>query len=78
MKLLKLQDQDFYTYPNGDQVQPVNAFYLVKLATQKHFNTKPDETVKVQYFDLAKEPPKFFNDQHSEMWQLIKNYVEQL
>ena len=25
-KLLKLQDQDFYTYPNGDQVQPVNAF----------------------------------------------------
>ena len=78
VKLLKLQDQDFYTYPNGDQVQPVNAFYLVKLATQKHFNTKPDETVKVQYFDLAKEPPKFFNDQHSEMWQLIKNYVEQL
>lgn len=76
-KLLKLQDQDFYTYPNGDQVQPVNAFYLVKLATQKHFNTKPDETVKVQYFDLEKEPPKFFNDQHAEMWQLIKKYVEQ-
>ena len=26
VKLLKLQDQDFYTYPNGDQVQTVNAF----------------------------------------------------
>ncbi|MCI1974736.1 MAG: NUDIX hydrolase [Limosilactobacillus sp.] len=72
VKLLKIQDQNFYTYPNGDRVQPVNAFYLVKLVDGKHFATKPDETVKVQYFDLAKEPPKFFNDQHTEMWQILK------
>ncbi|WP_251574314.1 NUDIX hydrolase [Limosilactobacillus agrestimuris] len=76
VKLLKIQDQNFYTYPNGDKVQPVNAFYLVKLANQEHFATKPDETVKVQYFDLNQEPPKFFNEQHAEMWQLIKAYIK--
>lgn len=76
VKLLKMQDQDFYTYPNGDQAQPVNAFFLVELANQRHFAAKSDETVKVQYFDIEKEPPKFFNGQHQEMWQLVKDYVE--
>lgn len=76
VKLLKMQDQDFYTYPNGDQAQPVNAFFLVELASRRHFATKSDETVRVQYFDLDKEPPKFFNGQHREMWQLVKDYVE--
>lgn len=76
VKLLKMQDQNFYTYPNGDKVQPVNAFFLVELTDQHHFATKPDETVKVQYFDIEKEPPKFFNDQHQEMWQILKDYVD--
>lgn len=77
IKLLRMQDQNFYTYPNGDKVQPVNAFYLVKLANGKHFATKADETTKVQYFSLNEEPPAFFNDQHAEMWEIIKNYVNQ-
>lgn len=76
VKLLKMQDQNFYTYPNGDKVQPINAFFLVELTDQHHFATKPDETVKVQYFDIEKEPPKFFNDQHQEMWQILKDYVD--
>lgn len=75
MKLLAMQDHNFYTYPNGDCVQPVNAFFLVKLANQQQFATKPSETVKTQYFALEKEPPTFFNDQHQEMWQRIKEYV---
>ncbi|MEY8442519.1 NUDIX hydrolase [Lactobacillaceae bacterium 24-114] len=77
VKLLAMQDQDFYTYPNGDEVQPVNAFFLVKLASNKKFSTKADETLRVQYFSLDKEPPHFFNKQHEEMWKILKQNVKQ-
>ena len=34
-RLLKILDHDAYTYPNGDVVQPVNAFYLVRRTTAR-------------------------------------------
>lgn len=76
VELLAMQDQDFYTYPNGDEVQPVNAFFLVKLASDQKFQTKTDETLKVQYFSLDEEPPRFFNKQHEEMWKILKQHVK--
>lgn len=73
VKLLQLMDNDFYTYPNGDQVQPINAFFLVKLANNKHFATKPTETTETRFWPLDQQPPHFFNGQHEKMWQIIKH-----
>ena len=41
---LAILDQDFYTYPNGDRVQPINAFYLVEETSAKHYQPKVTET----------------------------------
>lgn len=42
VKLLKISDQEFYTYPNGDRVQPINAFFLVKqVAVDKRLLNQP-------------------------------------
>ena len=50
VKLLKLSDQEFYTYPNGDQVQPINAFFLVKAAGSRQTAFKTAETLRIRYF----------------------------
>ncbi|MGM9891675.1 NUDIX hydrolase [Limosilactobacillus sp.] len=76
VKLLRLQDNDQYTYPNGDQVQPINAFYLVRAVNHHQFATKPTETVQTRYFALNDEPPRFFNQQHAKMWQILKKAVK--
>lgn len=76
-KLLALQDNNQYTYPNGDQVQPVNAFFLVELVSDQQFATKPAETSGLRYF-ATDEEPDFFNHQHYEMWQIIRKYVRNL
>lgn len=73
-RLLKMMDSDTYTYPNGDVVQPVNAFYLVKRADECQYPTKPSETVGTRYFGMD-ESPRFFNQQHEEMWALLKEYL---
>lgn len=75
VKLLKLSDQELYTYPNGDQVQPINAFFLVKAAGSRQTAFKPTETLRIRYFSLD-EAPKFFNHQHAIMWQTIKDELE--
>lgn len=75
VKLLKISDQEFYTYPNGDQVQPINAFYLVKAISDQKADFKPTETLQTRYFSLD-EAPKFFNHQHEMMWQTIKKELE--
>ena len=68
-------DSDTYTYPNGDVVQPVNAFYLVRRTTDHQYLTKPSETVKTRYFGMH-ESPHFFNQQHAEMWAVLnKEYL---
>lgn len=78
VKLLKLQDSDQYTYPNGDRVQPVNAFYLVVAVDDRHYAVKPSETVRIKFFSLAKRPPQFFNHQHERMWQILREYLQEV
>lgn len=75
VKQLAILDQDFYTYPNGDRVQPVNVLYLVKAVDEKHYQTKPTETTATKYFALAGQPPRFFNSQHEKMWAIVRDYV---
>lgn len=72
--LLKILDGDIYTYPNGDVVQPVNAFYLVRRVTNCQYPTKPSETVRTRYFGPS-EAPHFFNRQHEEMWAVLQEYL---
>ncbi|MBC8744838.1 NUDIX hydrolase [Lactobacillus sp. Marseille-P7033] len=76
IKQLAILDQNFYTYPNGDKVQPVNAFYLVKEEGLKRSQPKPSETTTTKYFSLLKEPPKLFNDQHQQMWLILKEFIQ--
>lgn len=73
-RLLKILDHDAYTYPNGDVVQPVNVFYLVRRTTARQYPTKPSETVRTRYFGLH-ESPHFFNQQHAKMWAVLKEYL---
>ena len=73
-RLVKILDSDTYTYPIGDVVQPVNAFYLVRRTTDHQYLTKPSETVKTRYFGMH-ESPHFFNQQHAEMWAVLKEYL---
>ena len=72
---LAILDQDFYTYPNGDRVQPINAFYLVEETSAKHYQPKVTETTTTKYFSLDEEPPRFFNGQHEQMWQILKDFT---
>jgi len=75
VSLLRLMDTDTYTYPNGDQVQPINAFYLVH-ATAGHLLTQStSETKQLAFFNLT-EPPHFFNRQHAKMYQILQNSLK--
>lgn len=76
IRQLAILDQNFYTYPNGDRVQPINVLYLVEESSSNHSQPKVTETTAVKYFSLAKEPPKFFNDQHEQMWRVLKNFIQ--
>lgn len=76
VQLLGILDQDFYTYPNGDEVQPVNAVYVVKAINSQRFATKSDETVRTSFVSLDQQP-HFFNQQHEKMWQLARRYAGQ-
>jgi 8-oxo-dGTP pyrophosphatase MutT (NUDIX family) len=69
VKLIAMQDDDIYTYPNGDIVQPVNAFYLVERAHSGHQKPDQEETLTTRFFD-PEQPPHFFNRQHAKMWDL--------
>lgn len=75
VKLLGILDQDFYTYPNGDEVQPINAVYLVKLVNDEKYPTKATETVQTAFVPLG-QTPHFFNRQHEKMWQLAREYAK--
>lgn len=75
IRLLKLFDKDFYTYPNGDQTQLITALYLVKVVGGHELDHVTNETQRVAYFDLDKLP-KFFNDQSVKMAQAVIDDVE--
>ena len=72
VKLLALQDTDEYTYPNGDVLQPINAFYLVEATGAPTTVPKATETVRTKYFSLHGPQPKFFNQQHEKMWAILQ------
>lgn len=73
LQLLQLSDQNHYTYPNGDQVQPINCFYLVKYVSGKLLQQATDETTQLAYFDLD-QPPTFFNAQHATMFSVLQQH----
>lgn len=77
VQLLSIQDDDIYDYPNGDRVQPINAFFLVELVSDQQWQAKPSETKTTKFFTVT-QPPHFFNQQHEKMWEIITNYVQQL
>lgn len=74
IKLLKLFDKDFYTYPNGDQTQLITALYLVKQTGGALLDHVTDETTQLKYFDLD-NLPKLFNDQSVKMAQAVIDEV---
>lgn len=75
VRLLKLFDKDFYTYPNGDQTQLITALYLVKVIGGHELDHVTNETQQVKYFDLD-NLPKLFNDQSVKMAQAVIDDVE--
>jgi ADP-ribose pyrophosphatase YjhB (NUDIX family) len=70
VRLIKLFDKDFYTYPNGDQTQLITALYLVRQTGGQLLDHVTDETVQVKYFSLDDLPP-LFNDQSVKMAQAV-------
>lgn len=78
IKQLAVLDDDFYKYPNGDQVQPINMFYLVKATDNKLYQTKLTETIKTDYFSLSSKPPRFFNSQHQKMWDILRKIIKDI
>lgn len=75
VKLLQISDDFQYEYPNGDQLQPINCFYLMAYVSGHQLSEKTNETQKLAYFDLN-QPPTFFNRQHAEMWQALNAYFK--
>lgn len=51
------------------------AFYLVEETSAKHYQPKVTETTTTEYFSLDEEPPRFFNGQHEQMWQILKDFT---
>lgn len=74
-QLLKLSDTFQYEYLNGDQVQPINCFYLVKYVSGELLKIQTDETTRLKYFNLDR-PPVFFNRQHAEMFQILRERIQ--
>lgn len=75
LKLLRLFDKDFYTYPNGDQTQLITALYLVRQVGGQPLDHQTDETVQVKYFELD-HLPTFFNKQSEKMAQAVIDEVQ--
>lgn len=71
-RLLTLSDDLTYQYPNGDQVQPINCFYLVRYMSGQLLGMKTDETMALAYFALS-NPPHFFNQQHVQMFEKLQS-----
>lgn len=70
-KLIQITDDTFYKYPNGDQIQSINHFFLVRYVKGALLSVETDETIKLKYFKLD-QPPHFFNKQHAEMFKKIQ------
>lgn len=74
-KLIQNTDDTFYKYPNGDQIQSINQFFLVRYLEGTLLSVKTGETTRLKYFKLD-QPPQFFNEQHAEMFKKIQRMRE--
>lgn len=78
VKLLATLDgaADCFDYPNGDRVQPVTIFYLVKAVCGHPITERTKETVRTKWFAVD-HTPKMFNSQNEKMARIVAAYVEQ-
>lgn len=76
VKILAVLDgaDDPFSYPNGDRVQPVTVFYLVKPVGGQPIQSKTKETVRTKWFDVN-HTPKMFNPQNERMAKILARYV---
>lgn len=65
---------DTFHYPNGDVVQPVTVFYLVKTVGGEPITNRTNETVRTKWFDVD-HTPKMFNSQNEQMARILAKYV---
>lgn len=65
---------DTFNYPNGDVVQPVTVFYLVKAVGGEPITNRTKETVRTKWFDVD-HTPKMFNSQNEQMARILAKYV---
>lgn len=72
-KFLKNFDQEFFTYPNGDQTQVLTPFYLVTQVKDGPADYDQAETTAIDFFDFDQLP-----DIHFESHRRILNYVKTL
>lgn len=71
---VKLFDQGFSTYPNGDVVQVISMLYLVT-PTGGHLIDKPtNETLSMAYFKFDALPP-LLNQQNADMIQATADFL---
>ncbi|USS84821.1 NUDIX hydrolase [Fructilactobacillus myrtifloralis] len=74
VRLLHIFDGDCFKYPNGDEVQCITHFYLVRQTGGHLLRQQTTETSAVRYFPLTALPP-FFNQQSEKMAQAVCDYV---
>lgn len=68
---LGLFDQGIFTYPNGDQVQTIDRFFLVRKVGGQLLSAETDETIRLDYFDFDDLPP-LLNQQTAKMLAFAK------
>lgn len=77
VKILAVLDgaEDRFKYPNGDIVQPVTIFYLVRAVGGNPIQYRTKETVRTKWFDVDRTP-KMFNSQNERMAAIVRDYAK--
>ncbi|USS87943.1 NUDIX hydrolase [Fructilactobacillus hinvesii] len=76
IRLLQVFDGDCFKYPNGDEVQCLTNFFLVRKTGGQLLQHRTAETSALRYFPLDELPP-FFNHQSEKMAQAVIDYLAQ-
>lgn len=71
---IKIFDDGFTKYPNGDVTQVISMLYLVKPTGGQLISEPTDETLSLRYFDFDALPP-LLNQQNLEMIQATEHYL---
>lgn len=72
---IKIFDDGFTEYPNGDVTQVISMLYLVKPVGGQLIQHPTDETLSLKYFDFDNLPP-LLNPQNAEMIQATATYLK--